>query len=160
LIDEVDRADDEFEAFLFEMLAEASVTIPEIGTRRAVAPPIVVLTSNRTRDLHDALRRRCLYHWIDYPQPSQVAEIVRRRVPDTSDFLARQIADAVGRLRALPLTKSPGIAEAINWASALRALGLHALDPASAAATLGAVVKHVEDHDTVRASGWPALVAE
>jgi MoxR-like ATPase len=126
LIDEVDRADDEFEAFLFEMLAEASVTIPELGTRRAIAPPIVVLTSNRTRDLHDALRRRCLYHWIDYPSAARVAEIVRRRVPAASTYLAEQVAAAVARLRTLPLTKAPGIAEAINWASALRLLGRRA----------------------------------
>jgi len=158
LIDEVDRADDEFEAFLFEMLAEASVTIPEIGTRRALAPPIVVLTSNRTRDLHDALRRRCLYHWIDYPSATRVAEIIRRRVPAASDYLARQVAETVARLRTLPLTKPPGIAEAINWTSAVRTLGLTALDAVSADATLGAVVKHAEDHDVVRASGLPALV--
>jgi MoxR-like ATPase len=158
LIDEVDRADDEFEAFLFEMLAEASVTIPEIGTRRAVHPPVVVLTSNRTRDLHDALRRRCLYHWIDYPDVARVAEIVRRRVPGASRYLCEQIAGGVARLRTLALTKPPGIAEAINWATALRTLGLAALDPAGADATLGSVLKHAEDHDTVRAHGLPTLV--
>jgi MoxR-like ATPase len=158
LIDEVDRADDEFEAFLFEMLAEASVTIPELGTRRAIAPPIVVLTSNRTRDLHDALRRRCLYHWIDYPSAARVADIVRRRVPAASTYLAEQVAAAVARLRTLPLTKAPGIAEAINWTSALRLLGLTELTPEGAEATLGTVLKHVEDHDTVRGYGLPALV--
>jgi MoxR-like ATPase len=158
LIDEVDRADDEFEAFLFEMLAEASVTIPELGTRRAVAPPIVVLTSNRTRDLHDALRRRCLYHWIDYPAAARVAEIIRRRVPDASDFLATQVAAGVARLRTLELTKPPGIAEAINWTAALRLLGLPSLTVAGADATLGTVLKHAEDHDTVRAYGLPSLV--
>jgi MoxR-like ATPase len=158
LIDEVDRADDEFEAFLFEMLAEASVTIPEIGTLISTTPPIVVLTSNRTRDLHDALRRRCLYHWIDYPSPARVAEIIRRRVPAASDYLARQVADTVGRLRTLALTKPPGIAEAINWTSAVGALGLRTLDPAVADATLGAVVKHAEDHHVVRAAGLAELV--
>jgi MoxR-like ATPase len=158
LIDEVDRADDEFEAFLFEMLAEASVTIPEIGTRRAIAPPTVILTSNRTRDLHDALRRRCLYHWIDYPDATRVAEIIRRRVPAASDYLAAQVAAAVARLRMLPLTKPPGIAEAINWTTAVRTLGLEKLDPTVADATLGAVVKHAEDHDVVRAAGLGVLV--
>jgi MoxR-like ATPase len=158
LIDEVDRADDEFEAFLFEMLAEASVTIPEVGTRRAVAPPIVILTSNRTRDLHDALRRRCLYHWIDYPNVERVADIIRRRVPAASDYLARQVADSVARLRTLPLTKPPGIAEAINWTSAVRTLGFSVLDQAIADATLGAVVKHAEDHHVVRAAGLGMLV--
>jgi MoxR-like ATPase len=158
LIDEVDRADDEFEAFLFEMLAEASVTIPELGTLRSGTPPVAVLTSNRTRDLHDALRRRCLYHWIDYPDATRVAEIIRRRVPAASEYLARQVADAVRRLRGLSLTKPPGIAEAINWTAAVRALGLATLDAAAADATLGAVVKHVEDHDVVRAAGLAALV--
>jgi MoxR-like ATPase len=158
LIDEVDRADDEFEAFLFEMLAEASITIPEVGTRRAIAPPIVILTSNRTRDLHDALRRRCLYHWIDYPKADRVADIIRRRVPAASDYLAQQVADSVARLRTLPLTKPPGIAEAIDWTSALRTLGFSVLDHATADATLGAVVKHAEDHDTVRAAGLSVLV--
>jgi len=158
LVDEVDRADDEFEAFLFEMLAEASVTIPEIGTIAAKAPPIVLLTSNRTRDLHDALRRRCLYHWIDYPEPARVAEIIRRRVPAAGDYLSAQVARAVARLRGLDLTKPPGVAEAINWASAVRTLGLEALDERSADATLGAVVKHADDHDVVRAAGLGALV--
>src|SRR5439155_19856208 len=116
LIDEVDRADDEFEAFLLELLADAAVTIPELGTRRAVLPPVAVLTSNRTRDLHDALRRRCLYHWIDYPPPARVAAIIRRRVPAAAAPLAGQVAGSVGRLRALDLTKPPGVAEAISWA--------------------------------------------
>ncbi|HEY0936037.1 MAG TPA: MoxR family ATPase, partial [Trebonia sp.] len=119
LIDEVDRADDEFEAFLFELLAESSVTIPEIGTRHAVVPPVVVLTSNRTRDLHDALKRRCLYHWIGFPDAARVAAIIRRRVPAASEALAGEVAVAVARLRALDLTKSPGISEAITWAGAL-----------------------------------------
>ncbi|HWB37778.1 MAG TPA: MoxR family ATPase, partial [Rugosimonospora sp.] len=134
------------------------VTIPEIGTVAASAPPVVVLTSNRTRDLHDALRRRCLYHWIDYPSPERVAEIIRRRVPEAGDYLAAQVAGTVARLRALDLTKPPGIAEAINWTTAVRTLGLPALDGAVAEATLGAVVKHAEDHDVVRAAGLATLV--
>src|SRR5271170_4235222 len=127
LIDEVDRADDEFEAFLFELLAESAVTIPELGTRRAVVPPVVILTSNRTRDLHDALKRRCLYHWIDYPAVELVVRIVRRRVPSATVDLAEQAAAAVARLRALGLTKSPGISEAITWARALTVFGAPAL---------------------------------
>jgi MoxR-like ATPase len=158
LIDEVDRADDEFEAFLFETLAESSITIPELGTRRAVVPPIAVLTSNRTRDLHDALRRRCLYHWIEYPPRERVAEIVRRRVPEASALLAGQVAAGVERLRALELTKPPGLAEAINWAAAMVVLGLDGLTPDSADATLGTVLKHNEDHDLVRAHGLAAVL--
>jgi MoxR-like ATPase len=160
LIDEVDRADDEFEAFLFETLAEASVTIPELGTRRAVAPPIAILTSNRTRDLHDALRRRCLYHWISYPRTERVAEIIRRRVPAASAYLAERIATTVGRLRTLPLLKPPGIAEAINWAAALAVLGLSEVTPQAAAATLGAVLKHPEDHEAVLVAGLSTVVGD
>src|SRR5690349_13074170 len=144
LIDEVDRADDEFEAFLFEMLAESSVTIPELGTRRAVVPPVTILTSNRTRDLHDALKRRCLYHWIGYPDADRVAEIVRGRVPAAGDYLSRRVAGAVSRLRALDLAKPPGVAEAISWATALRVLGLDDLTEATALPTLGAVLKYDE----------------
>src|SRR3989440_2217215 len=120
LIDEIDRADDEFEAFLFELLAESSVTIPELGTVRASHPPVVVLTSNRTRDLHDALKRRCLYHWIDYPSAEREAEIVRRRVPDAAPRLADDVAGAVRRLRSEDIQKRPGIAEAIDWVAALQ----------------------------------------
>jgi MoxR-like ATPase len=145
LIDEIDRADDEFEAFLFELLAESSVTIPELGTQRALHRPVVVLTSNRTRDLHDALKRRCLYHWIDYPDLERATEIIRRRVPASSSSLAAQVAAAVGRLRELDVQKPPGIAEAINWALALRVLGLAALDAAAAHQTLGSVLKYRED---------------
>ena len=123
LIDEVDRGDDEFEAFLFELLAESSVTIPELGTRRAAFPPVVVLTSNRTRDLHDALKRRCLYHWIDYPGIDRVAAIIRRRVPGAAEPLAGQVARGVARLRGLDLAKPPGVAEAISWTAALHMLG-------------------------------------
>ena len=128
LIDEVDRADDDFEAFLLELLAEHAVTIPELGTIRATHPPIVVLTSNRTRELHDALKRRCLFHWIDYPDPERSAEIIRRRVPGSSRLLAQQVAETVDRLRALELQKPPGIAEAIDWVGALELLGVRAVD--------------------------------
>jgi MoxR-like ATPase len=153
LLDEVDRADDEFEAFLLELLAEATVTIPELGTRRAALPPIVVLTSNRTRDLHDALKRRCLYHWIGYPDATRVAEIVRRRVPEIGDPLADQVVAAVRRMRALDLNKPPGVAEAIDWATALRVLGVDVLDATTAARTLSTVVKYDEDLVTVRGAG-------
>ena len=139
LIDEVDRADDEFEAFLFEMLAESSVTIPELGTRRAVVPPVVILTSNRTRDLHDALKRRCLYHWIGFPDAARVAAIIRRRVPAAGEALAGEVAAAVARLRALELTKSPGISEAITWARALAVLGAPTLSADAADATMSVV---------------------
>jgi MoxR-like ATPase len=158
LIDEVDRADDEFEAFLLELLADAAVTIPELGTRRAVLPPVVVLTSNRTRDLHDALKRRCLYHWIAYPETQRVAEIIRRRVPAASGWLAERVAVAVHRLRGLPLTKPPGVAEAINWANALHVLGLSTLDELAVESTLGAVLKYPEDVEVVRAGGMAELV--
>jgi len=158
LIDEVDRADDEFEAFLFEVLAESSVTIPELGTRHAAVPPIAVLTSNRTRDLHDALRRRCLYHWIDYPSAARVAEIIARRVPRASTYLAEQVANGIARMRTLSLTKPPGVAEAINWASAASLLGLPELTVDGAESTLGVVVKHADDEEIVRAYGLPALV--
>ena len=157
LIDEVDRGDDEFEAFLFEMLAEAAVTIPELGTRRAQFPPVVVLTSNRTRDLHDALKRRCLYHWIDYPDDERVAAIIRRRVPATAETLAGQVARGVARLRGLDLAKPPGVAEAISWAQALEVLGTGGLDRASAERTAGAVLKYSEDLRTARAAGFGGL---
>jgi len=157
LIDEVDRGDDEFEAFLFEMLAEAAVTIPELGTRRAQFPPVVVLTSNRTRDLHDALKRRCLYHWIDYPDNERVAAIIRRRVPAAGETLAGQVARGVARLRDLDLAKPPGVAEAISWAQALQVLGTNGLDGASAERTAGAVLKYSEDLQTARAAGFGGL---
>jgi MoxR-like ATPase len=158
LIDEVDRADDEFEAFLLELLAEGSVTIPELGTVRAQYRPVVVLTSNRTRDLHDALKRRCLYHWIDYPSLDRTVAIIRRRVPAASTTLAEQVGAAVARLRSLELQKPPGVAEAINWASVVGLLGLGGLDEAAAEQTLGAVVKYREDIDLVRDRGlaWVA----
>jgi MoxR-like ATPase len=158
LLDEVDRADDEFEAFLLELLAEAAVTIPELGTVRAAVRPIVVLTSNRTRDLHDALKRRCLYHWIDHPPAERTAEIIRLRVPAASEPLAAQVARATERLRTLDLQKPPGVAEAIAWASALRLLGLPALDGAAAARTLGSVLKYREDAEVAldRGLAWVA----
>ena len=160
LIDEVDRGDDEFEAFLFELLAESAVTIPELGTRRARFRPVVVLTSNRTRDLHDALKRRCLYHWIDYPDTSRVAAIIRRRVPAAGEVLAGQVARGVARLRDFDLAKPPGVAEAISWAGALNVLGADTLDSESAARTAGAVLKYSEDLRAVRASGLTALAAD
>jgi MoxR-like ATPase len=158
LIDEIDRADDDFEAFLLELLAEASVTIPEIGTITATHPPIIVLTSNRTRDLHDAVKRRCLYHWIDYPDARREVEIIRRRVPAASQVLAVQVASAVSRMRASDVQKPPGIAEAIDWLKALTLLGIERLDAASAGRTLGSVLKYGEDQDVVRAAGLDELV--
>ena len=159
LVDEVDRADDEFEAFLFELLAEASVTIPELGTLRAAHPPVVLLTSNRTRDLHDALKRRCLYHWIDHPDLERSVAIIRRRVPAASTTLAQQVAATVARLRALDVQKPPGVAEAINWVAVLDALGLRELDAAAADQTLGTVLKYREDVEVARAAGLHGLVA-
>jgi MoxR-like ATPase len=160
LIDEVDRGDDEFEAFLFELLAEAAVTIPELGTRRAEHPPVVVLTSNRTRDLHDALKRRCLYHWIEYPDAERAAEIIRRRVRGAERPLARQVAAGVERLRGLDLVKPPGVAEAISWAGALSVLGVTELDAVAAEQTAGAVLKYAEDLDVVRDRGFADVLAE
>ena len=148
LIDEIDRADDEFEAFLLELLADFQVTVPEIGTIRAPSPPLVVLTSNRTRELHDALKRRCLYHWIDYPAAEREVEIVLAREPGLPELLARKVVAAVHRLRELDLAKPPGVAETIDWARMLRFLGLDELD----ADTLGAVVKDRDDLDVVRAN--------
>jgi MoxR-like ATPase len=159
LIDEVDRADDEFEAFLFELLAESAVTIPELGTQHAVLPPVVVLTSNRTRDLHDALKRRCLYHWIAYPGTALVTEIIRRRVPASGERLAGQVAAAVQRLRALDLTKPPGISESIAWAFAVSVFGEQELAVPVANQTLSTVLKYPEDEETVRQSGLATVVA-
>jgi len=157
LIDELDRADDDFEAFTFELLAEATVTIPELGTVRATHPPVVLLTSNRTRDLHDALKRRCLYHWIDFPSPEQTARIIRRRVPDSAEPLAMDAAAAVGRLRSLDLEKPPGIAEAIDWVAALTLLGTTRLDVNSAQSTLGSVLKGRDDLALARGAGMSWL---
>lgn len=152
LVDEIDRADDEFEAFLLEVLSTWQVTIPEVGTISAATPPLVVLTSNRTRELHDALKRRCLYHWIDHPGFARELEIVRTRLPNVSEALAEQVVRLVQQLRASgDLIKPPGVAETLDWARALEALGARTLDPETAAATLGAAVKYREDAERVRA---------
>jgi MoxR-like ATPase len=158
LIDEIDRADDDFEAFLLELLADAAVTIPEIGTVRATHPPVIVLTSNRTRDLHDAVKRRCLYHWIDYPTPEREVEIVRRRVKGAPAALAVQVADAVARIRDSDVQKPPGVAEAIDWVAALDLLGVEELDEAAVERTLGSVLKYSEDQEVVRAGGLAQVV--
>jgi len=152
LVDEIDRADDEFEAFLLEVLSTYQVSIPELGTIRAEHPPVVVLTSNRTRDIHDALKRRCLYHWIDHPGLDREVAIVRSRAPEVSKALAEQVVLLVHRLREADLVKPPGVAETLDWARALERLGVAHVDVESAAATLGAVVKYREDADRVRAS--------
>ena len=158
LVDELDRADPDFEAFLLEVLADAAVTIPELGTITATIPPAVVLTSNRTRDLHDALKRRCLYHWIDHPSAEREVEIVRRRVPGTSAELAGDVVRALARLRAADVQKPPGIAEGIDWVAALELLGAERLGAAAADRTLGAVLKYREDQETIRAAGLETLV--
>jgi len=158
LIDEIDRADDDFEAFLLELLAEATVTIPELGTVTATHPPVIVLTSNRTRDLHDAVKRRCLYQWIDYPSPAREVEIIRRRVKGSSQTLAVQVAGAVARMRASDVQKPPGIAEAIDWLAALELLGVERLDAAAIERTLGSVLKYEDDQAALRAAGLEQLV--
>ncbi len=145
LIDELDRADDEFEAFLLELLSDFSVTVPELGTIAAAEPPVVVVTSNRTRELHDALKRRCLYHWIDFPSLEREVAIVRLRAPEVSDALARSVAETVARIRSLELIKPPGIAEAIDWAQALSLLGVDTADGEGARETLGWVIKNHDD---------------
>ncbi len=151
LVDEVDRADDEFEAFLLEVLSTYQVTIPELGTVRAATPPIVVLTSNRTRELHDALKRRCLYHWIDHPGLEREVAILRSRAPEVSETLRRQVVELVQQLRGRDdLQKPPGVAETLDWARALHYLGTAEIDLAAASATLGALVKYREDADRVR----------
>jgi MoxR-like ATPase len=160
LIDEIDRADDDFEAFLLELLADASVTIPEIGTITATHPPIIVLTSNRTRDLHDAVKRRCLYHWIEYPRPEREVEIIRRRVKGASQVLAVQVATAVARMRDSDVQKPPGIAEAIDWLAALDLLGVETLDAATVDRTLGAALKYGDDQEVIRAAGLEQLVRQ
>ena len=158
LIDEIDRADDEFEAYLLEVLSDFQVTIPELGTVHAETPPIVVLTSNRTRDVHDALKRRCLYHWVEHPSFEREVAIVRRRVPEISEGLARQVAAATEAMRALHLYKPPGIAETIDWATALGRLGALVIDEDRVRATLGAVLKYREDQERVAANGIDQLV--
>ena len=160
LIDEIDRADDEFEAYLLEILSDFQITVPELGTFSATNPPIVVLTSNRTRDVHDALKRRCLYHWVEHPNFEREVAIVRLRVPQIAESLARQIAAAVEAMRGLNLYKPPGVAETIDWATALGQLGILELDETSVAATLGTVLKYREDHERVRETGIADLVRQ
>jgi MoxR-like ATPase len=158
LIDEIDRADDEFEAFLLEILSDWTISVPEIGVVRAEVPPVVVLTSNRTRDVHDALKRRCLYHWIAHPDFERELAIVRLRAPHVPELLARDVAAAAEALRALELYKPPGVAETIDWAAALSTLGRTRLDEAAVDATLGTVLKYREDQERVRAHGLAELV--
>jgi MoxR-like ATPase len=158
LVDEVDRADDEFEAFLLEILSDYSVTIPELRTFTATVPPVVVVTSNRTRDLHDALKRRCLYHWIGHPDFERELAILRVRAPDVPDALARQVAAATQSLRGMELYKPPGVAETIDWAMSLAALGRSTLDEAAVSATLGSVLKYREDQERVRGQGIGEVV--
>ena len=160
LIDEVDRADEEFEAFLLEILSDFAVSIPEIGTIRAARPPRVVLTSNRTREVHDALKRRCLYHWIDYPTPARELTILRARLPEVPDGLAREVVAFVQRLRTADLTKAPGVAETLDWAAALVALGATHLEPAQVDQTLGVVLKYQEDIGAIRGGGVRGMMAE
>ena len=158
LIDEVDRADDEFEAFLLEILAEYAVTVPELGTFRAQEPPIVIITSNRTRDVHDALKRRCLYHWVEHPDFEREVAIVRLRAPRVAEELARQVAAATEVFRGIGLYKPPGVAETIDWAEALAALGRSTLDVAAVDVTLGTVLKYREDQERARRDGLDELV--
>ena len=158
LIDEIDRADDEFEAFLLEILSDFAVTVPELGTFVAEVPPVVVLTSNRSRDLHDALKRRCLYHWVDHPDIEREVAIVRLRAPEASERLARQVAAAVDALRALDLYKPPGVAETIDWARALAELGEQELVESDVEHTLGWVLKYREDIAKARDAGLGAIV--
>ena len=158
LVDEIDRADDEFEAFLLEVLSDFTISIPELGTIRAETPPVVVVTSNRTREVHDALKRRCLYHWLDHPPYEREVEILRRRQPEVTGELAGQVAVATGRLREMDLLKPPGIAESLDWTAALLALGARRLDVDAAARTLGAVLKYREDTDRVTTHGLKQLV--
>ena len=160
LIDEVDRADDEFEAFLLEILADYAVTVPELGTFRAASPPVVVITSNRTRDVHDALKRRCLYHWVEQPDFDREVAIVRLRAPEVGERLARQVAAATAAIRELGPYKPPGVAETIDWAQALATLGRADIDEASVVATLGTVLKYREDQQRVRDHGVADLVRE
>jgi MoxR-like ATPase len=158
LVDEVDRADDEFEAFLLEVLSDFTITVPELGTVRAATAPLVVLTSNRTREVHDALKRRCLYHWLEHPTYDREVAIIRRRLPAASAQLAGDVARATAHLRRQDLLKPPGVAESLDWTEALLALGARSLDPDRAARTLGAVLKYREDTERVRAAGVGALV--
>ena len=158
LVDEVDRADDEFEAFLLEILSDYTITIPELGEIHAEVPPIVIVTSNRTRDVHDALKRRCLYHWIDHPDFERELAIVRLKAPEVSEALARDVAAATEVLRDLELYKPPGVAETIDWAGALARLGYERIDEGAVGATLGTILKYREDQERVREHGLDAVV--
>ncbi len=158
LIDELDRADEEFEAYLLELLSDFQVTIPEVETVRAEVPPVVVITSNRTREIHDALKRRCIYHWIDYPDFERELAILRRKAPEIDARLAATLATAMQRLRSMDLFKPPGVAETLDWASALVVLGKDRLDPDGVEETLGVVLKYQEDLERVRANGLEELV--
>ena len=158
LIDEVDRADDEFEAFLLELLSEFSVTIPEIGRFSAKIPPTVIITSNRTRDVHDALKRRCLYHWVEHPEFDREVKIIRARVPEATETFARQVAAAVEQVRELDLYKPPGVAESIDWAVALGRLGSMTINEQTILSTMGALVKYREDQIRLQDHGIPDLV--
>jgi MoxR-like ATPase len=160
LIDEVDRADEEFEAFLLEVLADFAITIPEIGTLKAARPPHVVLTSNRTREVHDALKRRCLYHWIDYPTYERELAILEARMPGVDSALAREVVGFVQRLREADLTKVPGVAETLDWAAALTALGARRLEAEQVEQTLGALLKYQEDMSAMRGGGARTMLAE
>ncbi len=160
LIDEVDRADEEFEAFLLELLSDFAVTVPEIGTLRATRPPRVLLTSNRTREIHDALKRRCLYHWIDYPTAERELAILLARQPGLPDGLAREVVAFIQRLRQTELTKLPGIAETLDWAAALTALGARKLEAGQVEETLGVLLKYQEDVAALRGGGAAVLLAE
>jgi MoxR-like ATPase len=159
LIDEIDRSDEEFEAFLLELLSDFQVSIPEIGTIKARKPPFVVITSNRTREVHDALKRRCLYHWIDYPNLDKEVEIVRARAPEAAEVLAREVAALVQSLRSMDLYKVPGVAETLDWARSLAALGAKQIDTSLVDATLGSALKYQEDLERVREK-VPALVEQ
>lgn len=159
LIDEVDRADDEFEAFLLEVLSEYAITVPELGTFRADTPPFVVITSNRTRDVHDALKRRCLYHWVEHPGFDREVEIILRRTEGVADNLARQVASAVAQFRALGMYKPPGVAESIDWAQALHRLGVKKLESSIVEASIGTVLKYREDQERVKTYGINDIIA-
>jgi MoxR-like ATPase len=160
LIDELDRADEEFEAYLLEVLSDFQITLPEIGTIKASTPPVVIVTSNRTREIHDALKRRCIYHWVDYPDVEREIEIVHARVPDLDRRLAAQLALAMQDLRSFDLFKPPGVAETIDWANALRVLGARQLDESMVSDTMGVILKYREDVEQLRARGAASVVHE
>ncbi len=160
LIDEIDRADDEFEAYLLEILSDFTISVPELGTFRAERPPVVIVTSNRTRDVHDALKRRCLYHWVDHPSFEREVAIVRLHVPEATESIAREVAAAAAVLRRQGLYKPPGVAETIDWAQALDALGSARLDERTVERTLGTILKYREDAERVRAAGLTHLLTE